>query len=68
MGNRRPALHRRLSIALACTGDDAEQLGLRRIARALYDWSFRVNYREWERKPGIAERGPQTRQAAPEAS
>ena len=47
---QRPPLHKALSIQISCSADDAEQLGLYGIARALHKLSFYIHYREWRRK------------------
>ena len=47
MRPKKPPFHKTLSGALACSGDNAEQLGLRTLARTLHEWSFRVAYQEW---------------------
>ena len=56
---RQAPVHKRLSVALACTGDNAEFLGLRWIAKKLHGLSFYVAYREW-RKPTRPETGQTT--------
>ena len=49
MTRRRAPAHKRLSLALTCTADEAEFLGLWWIAKKLYGLSFYVAYREWRR-------------------
>ena len=46
---KQPPLKRRLSIQLSVIGDNAERLGLRRIARTFHELGFRVN-ESWPEK------------------